>query len=84
MGKLAGAFETLRRHPRTRTAAMDHRVRIWADASGRIIKARTVRSSGDPSIDTAIAEALTGVQLAEPPPADMPAPIVLRVAARRP
>lgn len=76
--------DALRRHPRTRTAAMDHRVRIWADASGRIVRATAARSSGHPSVDAAIAEALTGVQLAEPPPADMPAPIVLRIAARRP
>jgi protein TonB len=80
----ATVADALRRHPRTRTAAMDHRVRIWADASGRIVRAKTVGSTGDPSLDAAITEALTGVLLAAPPPADMPAPIVLRVAARRP
>jgi hypothetical protein len=38
----------------------------------------------DAAIDQAIAETLTGLQLQEPPPKDMPMPIFMRIAARRP
>jgi hypothetical protein len=42
-------------------------------------------STGHPVVDAAIKEeVLTGLQLEEPPPADMPLPIVIRLTARRP
>jgi len=72
------------RHPRTREAVINQQVRIWPDATGRIARARLVGTTGDPALDAAINEALTGWQLAEPPPADMPAPILLRLTSRRP
>jgi outer membrane biosynthesis protein TonB len=77
--------DALRGNPRTRTANMNIVIRIWPDASGRISKARISGSTGDPSLDAALQnDILTGLQLADPPPADMPLPIVMRVSAQRP
>jgi outer membrane biosynthesis protein TonB len=77
--------EQLKRHPKTRKAEFRVDVRIWPDASGRISRAKLMGSTGDSSIDAAIAdEILDGMQLKEPPPPGMPSPIVLRFTARRP
>jgi TonB family protein len=64
---------------------MSVNVRVWADPNGRISRAQLAGSTGDPSLDNALRdEVLTGLQLPEPPPAGMPAPITLRVTAKRP
>jgi outer membrane biosynthesis protein TonB len=77
--------EALQRNRRTRSASVNVNVRVWPDASGRINRAQLANSTGDPLLDVAIRdEVLTGLQLDQPPPADMPAPITLRVSARRP
>jgi protein TonB len=76
--------ETLRRNPRTREAVLNGKLRIWPDSTGRITRATLADSSGDSALETAIAGALTGVQLPEPPPAGMPSPILLRLSSRRP
>jgi len=78
-------MDALSRHKRTRSAAMNIKVRIWADNSGRITRAVLSGTTGDPAVDQAIQnEILTGLQLQEPPPADMPMPIVMRISAKRP
>ncbi|RRJ95713.1 hypothetical protein Ga0100231_016900 [Opitutaceae bacterium TAV4] len=60
-------------------------VRLWPDTAGRITHAELARSTGDSALDSAIQkEVLTGLTLAEPPPADMPLPIVLRITGKRP
>ena len=75
--------DAMRTNPRTRKASMNVVVRIWPDSTGRVTKAR-VSSSGDPALDAALQnDILTNLQLAEPPPSDMPLPIVMRVSARR-
>ncbi len=76
--------EALRRNPRTREAVLNERVRIWLDSGGRIARAKLADSTGDAALDRAIVESLTGMLLPEPPPPDMPAPMVLRLTARRP
>ncbi|EIP98961.1 hypothetical protein OpiT1DRAFT_03461 [Opitutaceae bacterium TAV1] len=77
--------EALRRNERTRVADLRITVRIWPDEGGRIRAARLVGSTGNRDLDAAIEkDVLTGLTLREPPPADMPAPIVLRLTARRP
>ena len=74
----------VKKNPATRKASMKITVRIWPDSTGRITKAR-VSSTGDAKLDAALQdEVLTGLQLADPPPADMPLPIVMRLTARRP
>jgi|SRR5215469_648349 len=77
--------EALRQNNKTRTASISGvRIRIWADGTARVTRAQLVGSTGDPSLDSTITnEVLTGLQLQEPPPADMPMPIVLRVTEHR-
>ena len=77
--------QALQQNRKTRTASMTLNVRVWPDASGRISRAQLAGSTGDASLDSTLRdEVLTGLQLPEPPPAGMPAPITLRVTARRP
>jgi protein TonB len=77
--------QALQQNRKTRTASMNLNVRVWADPNGRISRAQLAGSTGDVSLDNALRdEVLTGLQLAEPPPAGMPAPITLHVTARRP
>jgi outer membrane biosynthesis protein TonB len=77
--------QALQRNRKTRSASVNVNVRIWPDATGRINRAQLANSTGDPLLDAAIRdEVLTGLQLQQPPPIDMPAPITLRLAARRP
>lgn len=62
----------------------ENEVRIWADITGRITRAKLKGTTGDKALDQAISYALTGLQLPEPPPSDMPMPIVMRMVGRRP
>lgn len=77
--------QALRQNNRTRTASIPGlRVRIWADNTGRVTRAQLVGTTGDTALDGAIAnDVLTGLQLQEPPPSDMPMPVVLRITAHR-
>jgi len=77
--------QALQQNRKTRTASMSVNVRVWADPNGRISRAQLAGSTGDPALDSTLRdEVLTGLQLPEPPPAGMPAPITLHVTARRP
>lgn len=68
----------------TRSATLSLQVKIWADSEGRITRAQLVGSSGNPCIDQAIRnKVLTGLLLPQPPPADMPMPINLRITASK-
>jgi protein TonB len=82
----SGIKEALLQNSRTRTASISGVViRIWVDNTARITRAQLVGTMGDPSLDSAITnEVLTGLQLKEPPPADMPMPIVVRVTTHLP
>ena len=76
--------DALRKNPNTRNASFGSQVRIWSDITGRVTRAKLSPSTGDPKIDEAINQSLTGLQLKEAPPAGMPMPIVMRVSAQRP
>jgi hypothetical protein len=78
--------EALLQNNKTKSAIISGVViRIWVDNTARITRAQLVGTMGDPSLDSAITnEVLTGLQLKEPPPADMPMPIVVRVTVHRP
>jgi len=80
----SGIKEALLRNNKTRTASISGvRIRIWVDNTGRVTRAQLVDSTGNPSLDSAITDrALTGLQLKEPPPSDMPMPILLRLSAQ--
>jgi len=80
--RIADAFH---QNSKTRDANIQLKVRIWVDNAGRITRADLAESTGDPAIDAAIRdEVLVGLVLQEPPPQDMPMPIIMRVTARRP
>jgi protein TonB len=79
----AAIGDALRKNNLTRTAGFRNEVRVSLDSTGRITRAR-VASTGDPAVDRAINEALTGLQLTDAPPAGMPMPIVIRITALRP
>jgi outer membrane biosynthesis protein TonB len=77
--------EALRNNPHTRDAALRVQIKIWPDKTGRVTRVEMDSSTGDLVVDGAIKnEVLTGLQLQEPPPADLPLPIILRLTARRP
>lgn len=75
----------VRNNPRTQGAAMDVIICIWPDSSGRVVKARVVNSSGNRALDAVLKnQVMTGLQLSEPPPPDMPLPIVVHLSSRLP
>jgi hypothetical protein len=75
--------DAVRNDPRMRRGAMNVIVRIWPDATGRIIKA-TVSSGGNNTLESTVQDSiLTGLKLPEPPPADMPLPIVMRLEVQQ-
>jgi hypothetical protein len=75
----------LRANNRTRRAVMEVQIRLWADGTGRINRVQLVSSTGDAELDALIRnDVLGGMTLREPPPKDMPMPMVTRVTARRP
>lgn len=74
----------IRANPKTRNSVMQVQVRVWADRTGRVNRIVLVASTGNQEIDDAIRnEALAGLVLREPPPEDMPMPIITRITARR-
>lgn len=75
----------IRANPKTRHLVAQMLVRIWADSTGRVSRVQLAPSTGDPQIDAVLRdEVLGGLTLREPPPKDMPMPVVTRVTARRP
>ena len=78
--------DALRSNAKTKSASIARlEVRIWPDGTGRVTRAQLVGSTNDATMDAAIQnQILTGLQLAEPPPAGMKLPIVLRLSANRP
>jgi len=75
----------LRANDRTRNAVLQVQVRLWADATGRVSRVQLVSSTGDAALDAIIRNDVLGqLVLREPPPRDMPMPMVARLSARRP
>jgi periplasmic protein TonB len=66
-----------------RSAAYSVVVRVWVRNDGTIERVRLTQSSGSPERDRSIEAALNRItRLAQPPPADMPEPITLRIVSR--
>jgi outer membrane biosynthesis protein TonB len=65
------------------TASTRVELRVWTDARGCISRVKLVRSTGDPSLDAAILS-VQGLKLREPPPGDIPMPMIARLTAVRP
>jgi hypothetical protein len=78
--------EALLQNNKTRTASISGvRIRVWVDNTARVTRPELLDTTGNSSLDSAITgQALAGLQLKEPPPADMPMPIVVRVTINRP
>jgi len=78
--------DALRANQKTRAAKLRLVVRIWPDPNtGRVTRAEVSGAVGDPALESAIKnEVMTGLQLREAPPKDMPLPIILRLTAQRP
>ena len=76
----------LEANPKTKKAVVQGvKIRLWADSTGRITKVQLENSTGDAEVDNAIRnEVFGGLTLREPPPKDMPMPVVTRVTERRP
>ena len=76
--------DALRRNAATKNSSMSLQVRIWPDSNDRITRAQLVGTTGNSTTDQVIKDqVLTGLQLPQAPPADMPTPIVLRITARK-
>jgi outer membrane biosynthesis protein TonB len=77
--------QALRANERTRNAVLQIQMRIWADSSGRVTRVQLLSSSGNPEMDALIRDVvMPSITLREPPPKDMPMPILTRVTERRP
>ena len=58
-------------------------VKVWIDRTGKIGRIVLVEKTGDPKVDELLASVLQNLQaLREPPPADMPQPVKIRVTSR--
>jgi outer membrane biosynthesis protein TonB len=82
---LARTIESaLKSHPATRNAKFTlGRTALWLDASGLITRAKLLDSTGDPDLDRTIAtRILPGIRY-QPQPEGMPAPINIRITARK-
>jgi len=74
----------LEANPKTRHAVVQLQIRLWADGFGRVNRVQLMSSTGDAELDAAIRnDVLGGLTLREPPPKDMPMPIITRVTERR-
>lgn len=75
----------MRANEKTRHATLRVRVRLWPDTTGRIHRVQLVSSTGNGELDAVIRDQiLSGMTLREPPPREMPMPIVMQVTARSP
>jgi TonB family protein len=75
--------DAFRRQKQLTAASARVDLRVWVDPDGRISKVQLIRSTGDPRVDEAI-QSVVGLHLREPPPRDIPMPMVARLTARRP
>jgi periplasmic protein TonB len=58
-------------------------VQVWIAADGTTQRTRSTQSSGDRACDKAVESVLSHIkQMPQPPPADMPQPISLRIVSR--
>ncbi|HVC59318.1 MAG TPA: TonB family protein [Acetobacteraceae bacterium] len=71
----------LRQDDKTRFGRWQVAVKIWLSATGTVIRADIVNSSGDPAVDSAIRRDLDGLGVGQAPPQGMPQPVHLRIAA---
>lgn len=77
--------DAVRRNDKTKFASGQRTARIWVDSTGRVTRVTISGGGGEADVNAALNnEVLSGLQLREAPPANMPMPIVLRISAQRP
>lgn len=75
----------LQKNKITRNASAGLQVRIWADAGGAVTRVELDKSSSDPRVDDAIKnQVLLHLRFNQPPPSDMPMPIVMSLTGEQP
>ena len=75
----------MRANKKTRGAVVKVEAQLWLDDAGHVTRVQLVSSSGNSGIDAAVQnEVLAALALREPPPKDMPMPIITRVIAQSP
>lgn len=57
-------------------------VKLWIGTDGRVERFELVESTGNADSDAALRRTLSGLQLTDAPPDDMPQPVKLRVVSR--
>jgi TonB family protein len=72
----------LRRDDRTRGGRYRAAISVWLNAEGQVTRTQIVSFSGDNGLESAVAQALSGLSMGQAPPAGMPQPVHLRIAAQ--
>lgn len=81
--RIAGEIEAaFRKNKALNAAAARVELRVWADRDGRVSRVELIHSTGDARLDDAI-QSVVGMRLSEPPPGDIPMPMIARLTARR-
>ena len=75
--------DVFRKQKRLSMASTRVELRVWADESGLIERVQLIHSTGRAELDEAI-QSVVGHRLKEPPPRDIPMPLIARFIARRP
>ncbi|MEW6435847.1 MAG: hypothetical protein AB1508_01600 [Pseudomonadota bacterium] len=55
--------------------------KFWLTQSGTILRAEVIASGGDPLRDQSLTDAARGLDIGQPPPADLPEPITMAIFA---
>jgi outer membrane biosynthesis protein TonB len=72
----------LQRDEKTRYGRYGLMVRVWLGPSGQVTRASLVGSTGNATLDGAIARVLGSLAIGEAPPQDMPQPVNLRISTQ--
>ncbi len=76
--------EALQNNPKLRNANFRSMAAVWLDSSGRITRVRLSESTGTSRENQEVQSTAVGLRLYESPPADMPMPVRIRLAFRKP
>jgi protein TonB len=74
--------QALHRDDRIRSRRYSVVLRMWVDSGGQIERVTLRDTTGEPAVDDAIVDSLTGLALGESPPLEMPMPVKMRITAR--
>lgn len=74
--------QALQRDDTVRTRRYSVIVRMWVGSDGRVERVTLGDTTGQPDVDDAIVDSLTGMVVSQGPPLEMPMPVKLRITAR--